>query len=92
MGDIHQYNLPHHVLGIPELLSLTFSFLPNSSLTNCARVCKSWMDPALNELWKVLESPFPAFELLAPLELSMDPYDPDPEVEVRILSVANHSR
>ncbi|KAG8913471.1 hypothetical protein FRC00_002346 [Tulasnella sp. 408] len=36
-------------------------------LASAARVCKTWKEPALDELWKKLSSPFPLLELLGPL-------------------------
>lgn len=72
--------LPHHAISIPEILSLIFSYAAFNSassgywsrisqFTSYACVCKSWMNPALDELWKDLDDPFMAFQLLAPLEM-----------------------
>ena len=53
---------------IPELLSLTFSYATHATLAAAARVCRAWSELALDELWRELEWPGYAFELLAPFD------------------------
>ncbi|KIO15486.1 hypothetical protein M407DRAFT_34932 [Tulasnella calospora MUT 4182] len=36
-------------------------------IASAARVCRTWKEPALDELWSKLSSPFPLLELLGPL-------------------------
>lgn len=60
----HQDQL-HQAIRIPEILSLIFSNASSPDLASYARVCKSWMDPALDRLWEDLdEDPTVAFRLL----------------------------
>ncbi|KAG8914854.1 hypothetical protein FRC00_010340 [Tulasnella sp. 408] len=56
-------------LSIPELLSMVFSFSGKPELAGSARVCKTWRDPALDELWRDLDSIFPLLELVLDLDL-----------------------
>ncbi|KAG8923272.1 hypothetical protein FRC01_012976 [Tulasnella sp. 417] len=55
-------------LSIPELLSIVFSFSAEPELAISARVCKTWSDPALDELWVDLDTVFPLLELVLDLE------------------------
>lgn len=52
---------------IPELLALLFSHLDNRSLARAARVCKQWVDVALDALWHTVTDLRPLLSLLAPL-------------------------
>ena len=57
-----------HRFAIPELLSLTFSYATPGTQAAAARVCRAWSELALDELWRELEWPGYAFELLAPFD------------------------
>ncbi|KAG8901251.1 hypothetical protein FRC00_008223 [Tulasnella sp. 408] len=52
------------VCSVPELASVIFSGANQATLVACALVCSSWKEPALDELWKHLESILPLFRLL----------------------------
>lgn len=56
-------------LAISEVLELTFSLCRRRDAVQCARVCTSWKDLALDRVWRDLESLLPLFEILAPLDL-----------------------
>ncbi|KAG8914853.1 hypothetical protein FRC00_010339 [Tulasnella sp. 408] len=67
-------------LSIPELLSNVFSFSAcgDTELAISARVCKTWTDPALDELWRAIDSIFPLMELVVDLD-SFNMAREDPE-------------
>jgi hypothetical protein len=50
---------PHRALGIAEVLGLIFDELRDNkvSLVRSAQTCKSFLDPALNVLWRRMNSP-----------------------------------
>lgn len=52
------------VFSVPELASAIFSVVDQATLVACALVCRSWKEPALDELWKHLDSILPLFGLL----------------------------
>lgn len=52
-----------------DILGVVFAFVDRNQLPSVARVCKTWQDPAIDKLWRVLDSPFPLFDLLGSLEL-----------------------
>ena len=56
-----------HVLRIPELLSLIFRCMDKSNNAACAIVCKAWLNPALNELWRCLDDLLVLLRLLSPM-------------------------
>jgi hypothetical protein len=58
----------HRVLCIPELLDMIFGFLDPPSNVENAQVCRTWLNVALDVLWKEVESPRRLFGLLAPLK------------------------
>lgn len=41
-----------HQFQVPELLHLTFTFLPLRSLAICARVSRNWFSIAVEHLWR----------------------------------------
>lgn len=79
-----QYQL-HRAIAIPEILSLIFSHASSSNLASYARVCKFWMDPALDRLWERVNDPTIALRLLAPLKLDEDSFS-----QVRNISSARY--
>ncbi|KAG8900850.1 hypothetical protein FRC00_010818 [Tulasnella sp. 408] len=69
-GDlVTTFSVTARALSIPELLSLVFSFSGKPELASSARVCKSWKDTALDELWRDLDSIFPLLELVLDVDL-----------------------
>lgn len=46
-----QTSTMHHALGVSEIITQIFSYLPTSSNTENARVCKDWSDTALDLVW-----------------------------------------
>ncbi|KAG8913761.1 hypothetical protein FRC00_001664 [Tulasnella sp. 408] len=52
------------VLSISEILVCIFRELGNGSRAAAARVCRTWVDVALDVLWEDLESPLPIMKLL----------------------------
>ncbi|KAG8913889.1 hypothetical protein FRC01_004335 [Tulasnella sp. 417] len=73
-------------LSIPELLSIIFSFCEAPELARSARVCKTWSDPALDQLWEDLEGISPLLDLVVDSE-SIDAARLDP-TNLEILSSA----
>jgi len=51
---------------LPELLEIIFSYGDNSTVFACSLVCKVWLEPALNHLWRYIHDPLVLFHLLAP--------------------------
>lgn len=41
----------HHALGVSEIITQIFSYLPTSSNAENAPVCKDWSDTALDLVW-----------------------------------------
>lgn len=69
--------MEHHgaivrTLYIPELTAIVFCFLGERDLARCARVCKSWSEPALDALWRTMSSVQPLMALLSPLDRMFD--------------------
>jgi hypothetical protein len=60
---------PHKLLHIPEIVSLVLNYADNQTLFASALVCKAWLEPALDELWKCVKDPFVLFNLLGPMHL-----------------------
>ncbi|KIJ52031.1 hypothetical protein M422DRAFT_776328 [Sphaerobolus stellatus SS14] len=65
------------VLCISEILDLIFSFSTPGTQAASSQVCKTWLEPALNQLWKTIDDPYALFVLLAPLKLREDTVDRD---------------
>ncbi|KIO32335.1 hypothetical protein M407DRAFT_18650 [Tulasnella calospora MUT 4182] len=67
-GQIHHggelFEKAASVFSIPELASMVFAFADQATLAACAVVCPLWKEPALDELWKHLDSVLPLTELL----------------------------
>lgn len=59
---------------LPEILFNIVSFLPMSDIAACARVCQSWLDPAIRCLYRELD--FGLFVGILGLPFMYD--DPDP--------------
>ena len=57
----------HRVLSIPELLQTIFSFGSRSSNVSNALVCRSWREPALDQIWHEVVDIYYLLQLLAPL-------------------------
>jgi hypothetical protein len=58
-------------LDIPELLLNIFGYAEDKpSLAACARVAKSWFDPAITHLWKELQTIDPLLGILGELRFS----------------------
>lgn len=57
------------MLSISEILVCIFNQLDCPSCAAVARVCRTWVDVALDVLWEDLESLFPIMGLLGPIEL-----------------------
>ena len=55
------------VLCIPEPLSLIFRYVDKTTLAASAIVCRAWLNPALNELWRCLDDPLVLLRLLSPM-------------------------
>lgn len=54
-----------HALHTPEVLALILShLLDRGFLLRAALTCRTWKDPALDQLWRDLESPLPLMKLL----------------------------
>ncbi|KAG9016343.1 hypothetical protein FRB90_003217 [Tulasnella sp. 427] len=70
MNPAPGYSTIPRVLSISEILRDVFLDLDYSSCAAAARVCKTWVDVALDILWEELESPFPIMRLLGPITLT----------------------
>ena len=57
----------HQALQTSDLLDIIFSYADKSDNAVCALVCKRWLDPALNELWRCVDDPVILWSLLAPM-------------------------
>lgn len=81
----HQQHSPYRALAILEILYLIFSHDASpGNLASYARVCKAWLDPALDKLWEKLEKPTAAFQLLAPLKLDEKSYSQVWDISVHL--------
>jgi hypothetical protein len=60
------------VLRSPELLSLIFCCTDKGTNATCAIVCKAWLNPSLNELWRFIDDPLILLKLLAPMHKTDD--------------------
>ena len=49
-------------------MSLTFSYATPETQAAAALVCQAWLEPALDELWRELEWPGYALQVLAPFD------------------------
>jgi len=58
----------HRVLSIPELLQTIFSFGSRASNVSNALVCRSWREPALDQIWHEVDDIYYLLQLLAPLQ------------------------
>ncbi|KAG8953603.1 hypothetical protein FRC00_006187 [Tulasnella sp. 408] len=73
------YILMHRALSIPEVLQLVLSSdISQETIRNAALTCSLWKDPALDRLWKELDSVFPLVWVLIPLELEATTKAPFP--------------
>lgn len=59
---------------LPEVLFNVMSFLPMSDIAACARVCQSWLDPAIRRLYRELD--FGLFVGMLGLPFTYDVPDP----------------
>lgn len=65
----------HRALSIPEILQLVLSSgVCRITARNAALTCRLWMEPALDELWKDLDSVLPLFWVLVPLKIEQVEY------------------
>ena len=55
------------VLAIPELIDSIFSYGDREVNLQCALVCRSWSNFALDALWKDIDDLFPILSILCPL-------------------------
>lgn len=55
----------HKALTLPEILIRVFAFLPCSTNATNARVCKTWSDPALDDVWYEIHDVSKTFRALA---------------------------
>lgn len=62
----------HRVLFIIEILTQVLRNAGKPDLAAAARVCRTWMEVALNMLWEELESPHPLMSLLGPIIKHVD--------------------
>ncbi|KIO24572.1 hypothetical protein M407DRAFT_26085 [Tulasnella calospora MUT 4182] len=53
---------------IPELIEEILSHLVGPNILSAVRVCKTWSDPALNQLWRNLSSLVPLLSLIGPIQ------------------------
>ncbi|KAF8531489.1 hypothetical protein JB92DRAFT_2825031 [Gautieria morchelliformis] len=60
------------VLRSPELLSLIFCCMDKANNAACAIVCRAWLNPSLNELWRCIHGPLILLKLLAPMHKTDD--------------------
>lgn len=60
-------SVAERVLSISETLGLIFSYAERQDTARCARVCRAWLDPALDTVWQHLDGFAPLLALLAPL-------------------------
>lgn len=67
----------HRALSIPEVLQLVLSSdVSRATLRSAALTCSIWQDPALDQLWKDLDSIFPIIWVLVPLYVKRkDPHE-----------------
>jgi hypothetical protein len=56
----------HRVLAIPELLQTIFSFGTRASNVSNALVCRSWLEPALDNVWREVDDIYYLLKILAP--------------------------
>ncbi|KAF8521439.1 hypothetical protein BU17DRAFT_64930 [Hysterangium stoloniferum] len=55
---------------IPYVTAIIFNSADIKTCYACALVCKAWLEPALDELWRVIEQPVALFRLLGPMHLT----------------------
>lgn len=55
----------HKALTLSEILNLIFAFLPRSANATNARVCKTWSDSALDDVWYEIPDVSKVFQALA---------------------------
>lgn len=56
--------MTYHALDIPEILSLIFEASDEAVLGQLAQCCKTFSNPALDVLWRMLPTPEPLRRLL----------------------------
>ncbi|KAG8900847.1 hypothetical protein FRC00_010815 [Tulasnella sp. 408] len=78
-------------LSIPELLSMVFSHSAKPELAISARVCKTWSDPALDELWKNLKNVFPLLQLVLDLDILRNDDGGHAFLEAKLYWFTSHS-
>lgn len=54
----------HAALRLTETLAIVCEFLGSSTLAHLARTCRTFKEPALDVLWKVLPELYPLVNLL----------------------------
>lgn len=59
----------NEVFKTPELLAHIFSCAEKQTSARCARVCKDWIDAALNSVWADVTDIRPLLEILGPMIL-----------------------
>lgn len=67
-----QTQTPQRTLMISELLRLIFGYLDGQMLSVSARVCKTWLEDALDALWEEFALIVPLLNLLSPTRLPGD--------------------
>ncbi|KIJ43068.1 hypothetical protein M422DRAFT_47966 [Sphaerobolus stellatus SS14] len=55
-----------HLCRLPEILEIIFSYATPGTVATSSLVCKAWLEPALNELWRSIDNPLILLGLLAP--------------------------
>jgi hypothetical protein len=60
-------SIAHRVLSIPELLQSIFNFGSRASNVSNALVCRTWREPALDQIWHEVDDIYYLLQLLSPL-------------------------
>ncbi|KAF8523460.1 hypothetical protein BU17DRAFT_63752 [Hysterangium stoloniferum] len=61
---------PHRLHCRPDIISKIFNCVGESTCLASALVCKAWLEPALDELWRVIDKPVALFKLLGPMHVT----------------------
>ncbi|KAF8530111.1 hypothetical protein BU17DRAFT_35771 [Hysterangium stoloniferum] len=64
--------MSHSALRIPEILSLVLNYTDHQTALSSALACKTWLNPALDELWRCIKDPFALFKLLGPMHVTSE--------------------
>ncbi|KAG8937790.1 hypothetical protein FRC00_000686 [Tulasnella sp. 408] len=67
----------HGAISTAGIIRRILGNLQKPDLAAAARVCRTWMDPALDALWEELDSVNPIMRLLGPISLQSAGYDWD---------------